>query len=264
MRLAAMPSATTMSAARVLRATAVALAGAPEPAILLVALVAVAVVGVWMVGSRRRRDRARVGAIEGTSASARPAPDPRPPALPASQEVPPFVPPPEPLVAAELYLEAEPDGTAEPERPPATAGVPPGRRGLPGPPDAAERVTGSGVRLREFRRSSGPPWPDDAAGLWRCEITRHVDDRSSRFRAIAAGPGTDHVREIGRTAAHEPVPEAQPIAPSAELCAAVDALASALLAAGWSPVMGGDGWYADRFVWRHSGDPPGAAVAYED
>jgi hypothetical protein len=219
-----------MSAARVLRATAVALAGAPGPAILLVALVAVAVVGVWMVGSRRRRDRARVGAIEGTSASARPAPDPRRPALPASQEVPPFVPPPEPLVAAELYLEAEPDGTAEPE----------------------------------FWRSSGPPWPDDAAGLWRCEITRHVDDRSSRFRAIAAGPGTDHVREIGRSAAHEPVPEAQPIEPSAELCAAVDALASALLAAGWSPVMGGDGWYADRFVWRHSGDPPGAAVAYDD
>jgi hypothetical protein len=175
---------------------------------------------------------------------------------------PPFVPPPERLVAAEMYLEAEPDGTAEPEEPPSSAALRRQQQGLPGlPPDAAERVTGSGLRLRQFGPSSGAPWPEDAAGLWRCEITRQVDDRCSRFRAIAAGPGADRVHEIGRSAAHEPVPQGQPIPPTEELCTAVDQLASELLRAGWSPVMGGDGWYADRFVWRRSGDPPGTAVA---
>jgi hypothetical protein len=132
-----------------------------------------------------------------------------------------------------------------PTRPPPEATAPADPPRSPTPPP------------RRFGRFSRPPWPPDTRGLWRCEITCEADQLGARFHAMAAPPGQEEAREIGRSSACEAVPGGRAIAPTDELCTAVDELAAALMAAGWTPVMGGDGWYADRFVRR--GDGPAGA-----
>jgi hypothetical protein len=150
-------------------------------------------------------------------------------------------------------------GPVEPKPPRAPHGPAPEED----PPRAAP-ADDRALSLRHFGRFSGAPWPEDTAGRWRCEITWHTDPVCSRFHAMAAPPGRAGAREIARSAAYAPLPHALAVPPTEELCTAVDRLASALLAAGWHPVMGGEGWFADRFVWRGDGDPPSERARVPD
>ena len=51
-----------------------------------------------------------------------------------------------------------------------------------------------------------------------------------------------------------------PEPPTAEMVASVKVLVAALVEAGWERAGAGPAWYAQRFVWRGSGEPDAVAV----
>jgi hypothetical protein len=99
------------------------------------------------------------------------------------------------------------------------------------------------------------PWPADAATTWTCEIGWKAGYRKSRFRAMAARPGSDKRRPLGDSPAVTWTLMADPEPPTPELAVRVRALTTALESAGWQHIGRGTRWYAQRFVWRGQGEP---------
>ena len=96
-----------------------------------------------------------------------------------------------------------------------------------------------------------PPVPREA---WTAEITWAPD--AARFRVVARRPEDPDTAPVA-LAQTEPLP--WPPKDDASVQAMTDAsiaLESVLLDSGWSPLPGGDAWYAKRFAW----EPQGAAA----
>ncbi|HEV7496124.1 hypothetical protein [Baekduia sp.] len=248
--------------------------GATVPILLVVALAALGC-GL-LLGRRRRAATAPSPALaDQPSPRLQAAPEPEPP--PASEPVelaepeqkPATAPAPTPTSRStpEPELTAEIPSEPKPEPPPEVAPAPP--RPEP-PPDAApapplhvapEPAPPSALDLEVERLRTGRferrPWPEATERLWRCEIAWHAGYLSSGFRAMATEPGRRRAREVGRSEPQRLWGAAPPEPPTAELLAAADRLAAALLHAGWEPVEGGgDTWYAARFAWPHEEAPP--------
>jgi hypothetical protein len=100
-------------------------------------------------------------------------------------------------------------------------------------------------------------WPEDADGLWRCEITWHSGYLRSEFRVVAKAPGARRGSTIATSAPFKYLFKDQIDVPLPEFAASAGELARELEAAGWAPAPKGGRWYSFRFVWRGDGAPPG-------
>jgi hypothetical protein len=92
---------------------------------------------------------------------------------------------------------------------------------------------------RSSRFARRPPWPPETRRLWRCEIEQDARSVDARFTAAVHPPGHGRGRAIGGSSE-------------------VSNLAAALEAAGWERAGQGGDWFAERFVWRRAGAPPGS------
>jgi hypothetical protein len=135
-----------------------------------------------------------------------------------------------------------------PARPPAPRRAAPQRPSVP-PPAAP---------VRRFARAT--PWPAAARELWTCEIGWKAGYRKSSFRAMAAPPGSDKREPLADAPAVSWTLMGDPEPPTPELAVRVRALMTALEAAGWEHIGRGGRWYAQRFLWRGTGDPQPVAV----
>jgi hypothetical protein len=142
-------------------------------------------------------------------------------------------------------LETAPEALQAPATPPASA--PP-----PAPPADVSPPA------RRFARPV--PWPEEAAQLWTCEIAWKAGYRKSTFRAMAGAPGPGRRHSIGESAAVRWTLMGEPEPPTPELAIRVRAVVEALEAAGWEHIGRGKVWYAQRFIWRGSGEPQPVAV----
>ena len=117
------------------------------------------------------------------------------------------------------------------------------------------------VPARRFARAR--PWPKEAETLWTCEIAWKAGYLKSAFRAMAGPPGASRRRSIGESPSLRWTLMTDPEPPTPEMIASVKALISALVAAGWERTGSGGAWYAQRFIWRGSGEPGAVAVPDE-
>ena len=99
------------------------------------------------------------------------------------------------------------------------------------------------------------PWPEEAAGLWTCEIAWKAGYVKSTFRAMAGPPGDGRRKPIGESPPLKWTLMTDPEPPTPEMVVGVKALIRALLAAGWERTAPGGAWYAQRFLWRGEGEP---------
>jgi hypothetical protein len=106
---------------------------------------------------------------------------------------------------------------------------------------------------RRFARPA--PWPEEATELWTCEIAWKAGYRKSSFRAMAGPPGDGKRRPLGDSPSVRWSLMGEPEPPTPELAIRVRVLVQALEAAGWEHIGRGRLWYAQRFVWRGSGEP---------
>jgi hypothetical protein len=109
-------------------------------------------------------------------------------------------------------------------------------------------------------------WPEEAAELWTCEIDWKSGYLKSSFRAMAAAPGAAKRRPLAESAPVRWSLMGEPDPPTPELALRVRAMVEALEAAGWQHIGRGPYWYAQRFLWRGSGEPrpvtvPDTAIA---
>jgi hypothetical protein len=211
-----------------------------------------------------------------------PAPEPpraEPPA-PEPQAAPPRVipPAPEPPRAPKRPRPAEPlrlvssaAAPPAPETPLAEApelpraeqrtSVPPPAAALNDAPEALRAPADDPVVAVPARRFARPtPWPKDAESLWTCELAWKAGYRKSSFRAMAGPPGAAKRESIGESPAVRWTLMGEPEPPTPELAVRVRALVDALEAAGWEHIGRGRVWYAQRFVWRGSGEPQPVSV----
>jgi hypothetical protein len=107
---------------------------------------------------------------------------------------------------------------------------------------------------RRFVRAT--EWPQGSEDGWRCEIRWSAGYVSSRFEAVALPPGERKGRPVGESAAFKWLLMSDPDPSTREHDAAVTSLEDALLDAGWERGGRGLKWYAERFVWPGSGEPP--------
>ena len=126
----------------------------------------------------------------------------------------------------------------------------PARPPKPRAPAAESEVV---VPARRFARQR--PWPKDAETLWTCEIAWKAGYLKSTFRAMAGPPGADRRKSIGESPSLRWTLMTDPEPPTPEMVASVKILVSALMAAGWERTGTGSAWYAQRFIWRGSGEP---------
>ena len=91
--------------------------------------------------------------------------------------------------------------------------------------------------------------------LWTCEIAWKAGYVKSSFRAMAGPPGAGRRKSIGESPSLKWTLMTDPEPPTPEMIASVKALVTALVAAGWERTGTGTAWYAQRFVWRGSGEP---------
>jgi hypothetical protein len=168
------------------------------------------------------------------------------------------------LGAGTVYRRRRRSGAAaaRPHGEPPRAITPPPSPPAPPRPPTTEPAGGSarqapaGVDQAAARRvAHARPWPDEAEGLWTCEIGWKPGYRKSSFRAMAAPPGESRRRPIGESPPLGWTLWADPEPPTHELVAAAQALLAALVAAGWERTQAGGPWYAQRFLWRGSGEP---------
>ena len=117
------------------------------------------------------------------------------------------------------------------------------------------------VPARRFARAR--PWPEEAETLWTCEIAWKAGYLKSTFRAMAGPPGSSRRKSIGESPSLRWTLMTDPEPPTPEMIASVKALVSALVAAGWERTGTGAGWYAQRFIWRGSGEPRAVVVPGE-
>jgi hypothetical protein len=99
------------------------------------------------------------------------------------------------------------------------------------------------------------PWPEEATALWTCEIDWKAGYRRSTFRAMAEPPGAGKRRQIGESPPLRWTLMSNPEPPTPEFVAVARALIVALEAAGWERIGRGGPWYAQRFLWRGTGEP---------
>ena len=107
--------------------------------------------------------------------------------------------------------------------------------------------------VRRFARPA--PWPEEATELWTCEIAWKAGYRKSSFRAMAGPPGAGKRRPFADSPSVRWSLMGEPEPPTPELAIRVRVLVQALEAAGWEHIGRGRVWYAQRFVWRGSGEP---------
>ena len=77
---------------------------------------------------------------------------------------------------------------------------------------------------------------------------------------MAGPPGAGKRRPIGDSASVRWTLMTEPEPPTPELAIRVRALVQTLEAAGWEHIGRGQVWYAQRFVWRGSGEPQAVDV----
>ena len=111
---------------------------------------------------------------------------------------------------------------------------------------------------RRFARTRA--WPQEATSLWTCEIAWKAGYLKSNFRAMAAPPGSGRRKSIAESPSLRWTLMTDPEPPTPEMIASVKALVSALVAAGWERTGSGPAWYAQRFLWRGSGEPGSVEV----
>jgi hypothetical protein len=114
------------------------------------------------------------------------------------------------------------------------------------------------VPARRFARAR--PWPKEAETLWTCEIAWKAGYLKSTFRAMAGAPGGGRRKSIGESPSLRWTLMTDPEPPTSEMIASVKVLVSALIDAGWEQAGAGTSWYAQRFIWRGSGEPKAVAV----
>jgi hypothetical protein len=160
---------------------------------------------------------------------------------------------------------AEPTPPAKPARPAAPA--PSAKPARPAPaeprqaPEPAAEPAGSvppPVPARRFARPK--PWPAEARHVWTCEIGWKAGYRKSSFRAMAGPPGSAKRAPIGESRVVAWTLMADPEPPTPELATRVRALMQGLEAAGWEHIGRGGHWYAQRFLWRGTGEPQAIVV----
>ena len=155
-------------------------------------------------------------------------------------------------VAPELPRRGAPPAPASPATP------------LGGAPEALRRPAAEPepvVPARRFARAR--PWPKEAETLWTCEIAWKAGYLKSTFRAMAGPPGAGRRKSIAESPSLRWTLMTDPEPPTPEMIASVKVLVSALVAAGWEHTGSGAAWYAQRFVWRGSGEPGAVAVPDE-
>ncbi|MET0557996.1 MAG: hypothetical protein ABW065_04920 [Solirubrobacterales bacterium] len=156
-------------------------------------------------------------------------------------------------------LEVAPELPQRDERPPAPASP---AAPLSSAPEALGRPESEPVvPARRFARAR--PWPKEAETLWTCEIAWKAGYLKSTFRAMAGPPGATRRKSIGESPSLRWTLMTDPEPPTPEMIASVKALVSVLVAAGWERTGTGAAWYAQRFVWRGSGEPRAVAVPGE-
>ena len=104
------------------------------------------------------------------------------------------------------------------------------------------------------------PWPEEAEKLWTCEIAWKGGYLKSTFRAMAGPPGAARRKSIGDSPSLRWTLMTEPEPPTPEMVASVRVLVSALIDAGWERIGPSKSWYAQRFLWRGSGEPGTIAV----
>ena len=126
------------------------------------------------------------------------------------------------------------------------------------PPEQAQAVAPDRppeqARSGRFRRR--PAWPEGSEQMWRCELRWGSGLVSSRFEAIAYGPGERQGSPIAGSATFKWLMGADPDPAAKEYQAELGRLVAALRAAGWDDSGRGAKWYSARFVWRRTGSPP--------
>jgi hypothetical protein len=80
---------------------------------------------------------------------------------------------------------------------------------------------------------------------------------------MAGPPGGSRRKSIAESPSLRWTLMTDPEPPTAEMIKSVKALIAALSAAGWERTGTGVSWYAQRFVWRGSGEPRPVAVPDE-
>jgi hypothetical protein len=120
------------------------------------------------------------------------------------------------------------------------------------PPDVPVMLPG-----RRFARLI--PWPEEAEQMWTCEIDWKAGYRKSSFRAWAEPPGGGKRRQLGESPPLRWTLMSDPEPPTPEFVALARALMGALEDAGWERIGPAGAWYAQRFLWRGTGEP-GAIV----
>jgi hypothetical protein len=124
------------------------------------------------------------------------------------------------------------------------------------PSAAASSVPAATATVPAEKRSPG--WPPEARTLWRCEIRFDAGYSASRFTATMHPPAGSEgrTRVVARSEPLRWLFMSPPDPKVPEHRGAAVALARALRAAGWEVVGRGGGWFAERYVWRHDGEPP--------
>jgi hypothetical protein len=150
-------------------------------------------------------------------------------------------------------LETAPEALHAPGEQPAAAAAP-GERPAAAPAPPVE----VSAPARRFARPV--PWPQEAEQLWTCEIAWKAGYRKSTFRAMAGPPGPGKRRAIGESPSVRWTLMGEPEPPTPDLAVRVRALVEALEGAGWEHIGRGKLWYAQRFIWRGSGEPQPIAV----
>jgi hypothetical protein len=98
-------------------------------------------------------------------------------------------------------------------------------------------------------------WPDEAKYRWRAEVVWAGGWRASRFRVLAAPPGSHRRTTIATTKPFEGVIMRSPDPTRLRFRAPFEELVSELQRDGWRPVRSGSQWWNVRFVWTRPGAP---------
>jgi hypothetical protein len=157
-----------------------------------------------------------------------------------------------PLADAPEFPRLQAEAAPEPPPAPPLADAPEAVL-VPPSAEAPEPQAPAAAPARRFARAT--PWPEDAAQLWTCELDWKAGYLKSTFRAMAAGPGGGKREPLGESSPLKWALNTEPEPPTPALAMRVRGLVEALEAAGWEHIGRGRQWYAQRFLWRGSGEP---------
>lgn len=98
-------------------------------------------------------------------------------------------------------------------------------------------------------------WPDEAKYRWRAEVVWAGGWRASRFRVLAAPPGSHRRTTIATTKPLDGMVMRSPDPTRLRFRVPFEELVSDLQRDGWRPVQSGSQWWNVRFVWTRPGAP---------